>query len=275
MNKRILVLGDIIGKTGRRLLKDYLAKIKETESIFFTIANGENSAGGFGLTKKIMDELFALGVDCLTSGNHIWDKKDILPYMTEERRLLRPANYPVGVPGFGHNLFYKEGIKIGVINLQGRVFMKPIDCPFRIGDLIVEEMRRSTKNIIIDIHAEATAEKQAIGYYFAGRTTAVIGTHQHVPTADERILQEGTAYITDVGMVGGADSIIGNEIEDALKKLILQTPTHLNVSESNPRIFGVIVEFDAATGKAALIKRFVYPGPGQILCPEPNTATPD
>ncbi|MEO0226284.1 MAG: TIGR00282 family metallophosphoesterase [candidate division WOR-3 bacterium] len=257
MNKKILFLGDIIGKPGRQILKERLAKVKEEEGIFFTIANGENGAGGFGLTKKIMDEIFMLGIDCLTSGNHIWDKKDIIPHLSVETKLLRPANYPAGVEGFGYNIFEKEGIKLGVINLQGRIFMKPIDCPFRIGDIIVEEVSRQTKNIIIDFHAEATAEKQALGYYFAGRVTAVIGTHTHVPTADERILEGNTAYITDVGMVGGFDSIIGNRIEDALAKLILQKPTHLNVSEKDLRIFGVIVEFDADTGKALSIKRLI------------------
>ncbi len=262
MNRKVLFLGDIIGKPGRRVLKELLPKIKEEEDIFFTIANGENGAGGFGLTKQIMDEIFGLGIDCLTSGNHIWDKKDIIPHLGTELRLLRPANYPAGVEGFGYNIYEKEGIKIGVINLQGRVFMKPIDCPFRIGDIIVEELGRETKNIIIDFHAEATAEKQALGYYFTGRVTAVIGTHTHVPTADERILEGGTAYITDVGMVGGYDSIIGNRIEDALAKIILQKPTHLNVGERDLRIFGVVFEFDTETGKALSIKRL---GTGSTL----------
>ncbi len=259
MNKKILFLGDVIGKPGRQILKTCLPKIKDGAGIFFTIANGENGAGGFGLTKKIMDELFVLGIDCLTSGNHIWDKKDIIPHLGVERRILRPANYPPGVAGFGHNIFEKEGIKIGIINLQGRVFMKPIDCPFRTGDMLIEEIKKETNNIIIDIHAEATAEKQAIGHYFAGRVTAVIGTHTHVPTADERVLDGGTAYITDVGMVGGFDSVIGNQKDDALLKLILQTPTHLNVGQEDPRIFGVIVEFDTTTGKALTINRLVYP----------------
>lgn len=255
MTKKILFLGDVIGKPGRDILKQQLARLKEEQGIILTIANGENAAGGFGLTKKIMDELFGLGIDCLTSGNHIWDKKEIIEHLGTETRILRPANYPAGVEGFGSGVFEREGIRIGVINLQGRVFMKPIDCPFRVGDLIVEEMRKQTPVLIVDFHAEATAEKQALAYYLAGRVTAVIGTHQHVPTADERILEGETAYITDVGMVGGYDSIIGNRKEDALAKMILQRPGHLNVAEKDPRVFGVVIEFEPETGKAVSIKR--------------------
>ncbi len=264
MTKKILFLGDIIGKPGRDILKQRLAKIKEDEDIFFTIANGENGAGGFGLTKKIMDELFELGIECLTSGNHIWDKKDIIPYLGVERRILRPANYPPGVEGFGHHVFEKDGVKIGVINLQGRVFMKPIDCPFRGGDIIIEELRKQTGTIIVDFHAEATAEKQALGYYFAGRVTAVIGTHTHVPTADERVLEGGTAYISDVGMVGSFDSVIGNRKEDALVKMILQTPTHLNVEDKDKRISGAVIEFEPESGKAVSIRRLMVANPPEV-----------
>ncbi|MFQ6069391.1 MAG: TIGR00282 family metallophosphoesterase [Candidatus Aminicenantales bacterium] len=253
----ILFLGDIIGRPGRKALKQYLPRLIEKYSPSLIIANAENAAGGIGITEKVAQELFSQ-VNVLTSGNHIWDKKEAIEYIEREKRLLRPANFPPLNPGRGSFLFEDEkGIKIGILNLQGRVFMEPIDCPFRTADREIALMRESTSLIVVDFHAEATSEKQAMGWYLDGRVSAVIGTHTHVPTADERILPQGTAYITDVGMIGGYNSIIGIRREHALDRFLLARTQRLEPSKDG-LIFGALaVEIDRWTGRALGIEREV------------------
>jgi len=257
---RILFIGDIFGKPGRRLMQEKLPGLLGEYSIDFCIANIENSAAGFGVTPQIAEEILKTGVDVLTSGNHIWDKRQILPYLAGQPRLLRPHNYPKGVTGTGVYIGKaKDGTRVGVLNLQGRVFMTPIDCPFTVGLSAVEELRRETPVVVVDFHAEATSEKQGLGWYLDGKASAVLGTHTHVLTADERILPKGTAYITDIGMTGAHDSIIGSEPRLALDRFLLQTPNRLEPASGNLRITGAIIDIDAATGRARDIKRLNLP----------------
>jgi metallophosphoesterase (TIGR00282 family) len=255
---KLLFIGDIFGAPGREKVKKDLSGIIEKEDIFFTIAQGENLAGGIGITSATAKEMFDAGVDCITTGNHVWKHKEVLPYLDEEIRLLRPANFPAGVPGRGHYVFEKKGIKIGVLNLQGRVFMKPLDDPFKIGEKIVEEMGDDTKNIFVDFHAEATSEKRGLGFYFAGRVTGVLGTHTHVQTADEQIVDGKTAYITDVGMVGSTDSIIGNRKEEIIQHFVLSVPRKFVAAKENIVANCVIVDFDEKTGVATSITRYNF-----------------
>jgi metallophosphoesterase (TIGR00282 family) len=258
---RILFVGDVNGKPGRKALESYLAECSRKRVEFdFVIANVENAAGGFGLTKEISQKISAAGVDCQTSGNHIWDKKEIYPYFEAEPRLLRPANYPSGAPGFGYNLYSaKNGEKVAVVNLQGRIFMWNIDCPFKTIDAIINQISGETRIIIVDFHAEATSEKQAMGWYLNGRVSAVVGTHTHVQTADERILSEGTAFITDVGMTGPYDSVIGVEVDDALYRIVSGLPNRFTIAEGDVRLAAVILDIDPATGKASEIERIFRP----------------
>jgi metallophosphoesterase (TIGR00282 family) len=251
----ILFLGDIIGRPGRRALKRHLSSLVRKHSAAVVIANGENAAGGVGITDEVGRELLTQ-VDVLTSGNHIWDKKEAIDYLKKEPRLLRPANYPPENPGKGTHIFEAgSGQKLGVLNLQGRVFMEPIDCPFRIADKEVEELRALTPVIIVDFHAEATSEKQAMGWYLDGRVSAVIGTHTHVPTADERILPQGTAFITDVGMVGAYNSVIGIRRDQALKRFLTSRPQRFEPAKKGVFFSAVFVEVDNQTGKALSIQR--------------------
>jgi metallophosphoesterase (TIGR00282 family) len=255
---RLLFIGDIFGAPGREKMKTHLPGIIEKEDIFFTIGQGENLAGGIGITNATAKEMFDSGVDCITTGNHVWKHKEVLPYLDEEKRLLRPANFPEGVPGRGHYIYEKKGVTIGVLNLQGRVFMKPLDDPFKIGEKIVDEMRKDTRNIFVDIHAEATSEKRAIGLYFAGRVTGVLGTHTHVQTADDQIIDGRTAYITDVGMVGSSNSIIGNRKEEIIEHFVLSVPRRFVAAKENIVANCVIVDFDEKTGVAAEITRYNF-----------------
>jgi hypothetical protein len=255
---RLLFIGDIFGSPGRVKIKTHLPGIIEKENIFFTLAQGENLAGGIGITSATAKEMFDSGVDCITTGNHVWKHKEVLPYLDEETHLLRPANFPSGVPGRGQFVYEKKNSKIGVLNLQGRVFMKPLDDPFKIGERIVEELRKDTKNIFVDIHAEATSEKRALGLYFAGKVTAVLGTHTHVQTADEQIINGKTAYITDVGMVGSMDSIIGNRKEEIIEHLVLSVPRKFVAAKENIVANCVIVDFDEKTGAATAITRYNF-----------------
>jgi len=250
---RVLFLGDIIGRPGRKALKRYLPSLIEKYSPALLVANAENSAGGIGITEKVGQELLSQ-VHVLTSGNHIWDKREGLSYVEKEERLLRPANYPPRNPGKGSYLFETDkGAKIGILNLQGRVFMEPIDCPFRIAD---EELKRlDTSIVVVDFHAEATSEKQALGWYLDGRASAVIGTHTHVPTADDRILPQGTAYITDVGMVGGYNSVIGIRKDQALKRFLTARPHRFEPGKDGLVFSAVLVEIEVQTGKALKIQR--------------------
>lgn len=253
---RILFIGDIVGRPGRELVKRGLGAIVEHEAIDFVIANAENAAAGFGVTREIGDHLLEWGVDVMTSGNHIWDKKEALDYIGTEPRLLRPANYPAGVPGNGSYLARTRGGEtIGVINVMGRVFMLNIDDPFAVVVREIEAMRQRTRTIFVDFHAEATSEKIAMGWHLDGRVSAVIGTHTHVQTADERILPKGTAYLTDVGMTGPHDSIIGVEIEPSLGRFLNALPAKFETATANPRLHAVIVETDAQTGRATEIER--------------------
>ena len=257
---RIFLIGDIFGRPGRRLIESKLPELLREYEIDFCIANVENAAAGFGITPKIADELFQTGIDVFTSGNHIWDKRPIIPYMAGQPRLLRPHNYPKGVSGTGVYVGEtKKGERVGVLNLQGRTFMQPIDCPFNVGLAAVDEMKKETPVIVVDFHAEATSEKQALGWHLDGRVSAVVGTHTHVLTADERILPRGTAYITDIGMTGAHDSIIGSDPRLALERMLLQTPNRLEPGSDNLRITGAIADIDASTGRARGIERVNRP----------------
>jgi metallophosphoesterase (TIGR00282 family) len=253
---RILFIGDIVGRPGRELVKRGLPAIVEHHAIDFVVANAENAAAGFGVTREIGDHLLEWGVDVMTSGNHIWDKREALDYIGTEPRLLRPANYPAGVPGNGSYLARtRRGETIGVINIMGRVFMLSIDDPFAVVAREIEAMRQRTRTILVDFHAEATSEKIAMGWHLDGRVSAVVGTHTHVQTADDRILPKGTAYLTDVGMTGPHDSIIGVEIEAALSRFLTALPAKFETATANPRLHAVIVETDSQTGRATDIER--------------------
>lgn len=252
----ILLIADIMGKPGRWAVSQILPELKKIYQIDFTIANVENAAGGFGLTKEIAQKIHSYGVDCLTSGNHIWDRKDIYPYLNESLRILRPANYPPDVPGRGAALFdSKNHSKIGVINIQGKVYIKEIDCPFRIAEKEIEKLKKETKIIILDLHAEATSEKMALGWYLDGKVSAVLGTHTHVQTADEIILPQGTAYITDVGMTGPHDSVIGITKEDAIARFLTQIPRRFTLADRDIKFCGALVKIDPDSGKALSIER--------------------
>jgi 2',3'-cyclic-nucleotide 2'-phosphodiesterase len=251
----VLFVGDLIGRPGRNALAKSLPALTKKHKPTLVIANGENAAGGVGITEEIGKDLFGL-VDVLTSGNHIWDKKEALEYLPKEPRLLRPANYPPKNPGRGSVVVTDAGgVKIGVLSLQGRVFMEAIDCPFRTADAEIEKLHRETPVIIVDLHAEATSEKQALGWYLDGRVSAVIGTHTHVPTADERILPGGTAFITDVGMAGARNSVIGIKPEQAIEKFLTARPQRFEPQKGGLFLSAVYIEIDAATGRALSIVR--------------------
>lgn len=253
---KLLFIGDIVGRAGRKMLTEHLDRLIDRQMIDLVVANGENAAAGFGLTVGVLHELFAAGVDVVTSGNHIWDKREINDALERESRLLRPANYPPGLPGRGEGIFETSaGIKVGVLNLEGRVFMKNLDCPFRAADILVAELRKTTPIILVDFHAEATSEKQAMGYHLAGRVSAVIGTHTHVQTADERILPGGTGYLTDVGMSGSQDAIIGNQKEPALLRFLTQQPVRLEVAKKDPQLCAVLLTMDEQAGHCEHIER--------------------
>jgi metallophosphoesterase (TIGR00282 family) len=256
---RILFIGDIVGRPGRDLVRQGVAGLVDTHHIDLVIANAENAAAGFGITREIGDQLLDLGVDVMTSGNHIWDKKEALDYIGAEPRLLRPLNYPAGVPGNGSYVARtRDGVTVGVINAMGRVFMLNIDDPFARVLEEIDALRQKTRIIFVDFHAEATSEKIAMGWHLDGKVTAVIGTHTHVQTADERILPKGTAYLTDVGMTGPHDSIIGVEIEAALGRFLNALPARFETATANPRLNAVVVEADERTGHATDIERLSY-----------------
>jgi hypothetical protein len=257
---RILFIGDIVGKPGRHAIESILERVVSDFRIEFTIANGENAAGGMGITPAIAIDLLNLGVDVLTSGNHIWAKKEIIPFLDEEGRILRPANYPDRVPGHGAGVFHsKDGTKIAVLNLEGRVFMKNLECPFRVAEREILKLRKETQVIIVDFHAEATSEKMAMGWFLDGKVSGVLGTHTHVQTSDERILNEGTAYITDVGMTGPLASVIGIRKQVALERLLTQIPWKFDVATEEVHLQGVVIEADSETGKAGSIERIRVP----------------
>jgi len=253
---KILFIGDIVGKSGRHAISGLLRNIRKRHEIDLVIANAENASGGFGITPKVVGELLDNDIDLLTSGNHIWDKKEIIEWFDEERHLLRPANYPLENPGNGSVVVKTPvGEKVGVLNVQGRVFMNSLDCPFKIAIEEVKKLKEETKVIVIDIHAEATSEKMAMGWFFNGKVSAVVGTHTHVQTADEKILPEGTAYITDVGMTGAMDSVIGMKKEILIERFLTQRPKRFVVAKRNIQLNGVIIDIDSQTGKSTGIKR--------------------
>jgi 2',3'-cyclic-nucleotide 2'-phosphodiesterase len=255
----ILLIGDVVGRPGRELVRKGLRALIDIHELDFVIANAENAAAGFGVTKDIGDTLLESGIDVMTSGNHIWDKKEVIDYIKAEPRLLRPANYPAGVPGRGGYVAQAaDGRAVGVINAMGRVFMLAIDDPFATVLREIDAIRHRTRVIVVDFHAEATSEKIAMGWHLDGRVTAIIGTHTHVQTADERILPKGTAYLTDVGMTGPHDSIIGMEVEPSLARFLNGMPTKFEPASGNPRLNGVIVEADERSGLAKRITRISY-----------------
>jgi hypothetical protein len=254
---RVLFIGDIVGKPGRRAVREFLPSLISKLKIDLTIANCENAAGGFGITEKVAQELFSYGIEIMTSGNHIWDKKEAVGYIEKEDRILRPLNYPPSVPGRGSIILSVNGLKVAVLNLSGRVFMHHMDCPFRRVDEELEKLKDKASIVLIDFHGEATSEKIAFGYYVDGRVSAVIGTHTHVQTADEQILPGGTAYITDVGMTGPVHSVIGVEVKDIIEKFITQMPKKFNTAKGEAMFSGVIMEIDPASAKAKSIKRLL------------------
>jgi metallophosphoesterase (TIGR00282 family) len=257
---RVLFIGDVFGKPGRRLIQQKLHGLIQQLRIDFCVANVENAAAGFGITPEIADELLRSEIDLLTSGNHIWDKRAIVPYLNEQPRLLRPQNYPGSAPGTGVFIGNTRcGVRVGVLNIQGRVFMPTLDCPFTVGETAVERIRKETPVIVVDFHAEATSEKQAFAWYFDGRVSAVVGTHTHVQTADERLLPRGTAYITDLGMTGPYDSVIGSIPDLALERFIRQMPVRLEPAAGNPRLCGAVIEIDEQSGRAHSIVRVNVP----------------
>jgi metallophosphoesterase (TIGR00282 family) len=259
---RILFIGDIFGKPGRTIVRSRLSGLVEEHRPSLIVANAENSAGGFGLTPSICEELFDLGIDVLTAGNHVWDKREIIEYLESAaehppaRRVLRPANYPAGTPGTG---FYEgktgDGHAYAVLHLQGRVFMASNDDPFRTADRLLEKVK--ARVVVVDVHAEATSEKMALGWHLEGRVTAVIGTHTHVPTADERVLPKGTAYITDVGMTGPYDSVIGVQKELVLQRFLVGMPGKFEPATGDVRLCAVLIECDPETGRASSIRRLM------------------
>ncbi len=253
---RILFLGDIVGEPGRKGVSTMLPVLKEELRADFIIVNGENSAGGRGITPRIAISLMRAGAAVITTGDHIWDQKEIIPFLAEEPRVLRPMNYPPGVPGSGWIVLETKKCKVGVINLQGRVFMQPtLENPFPAVLECVESIRRETPVIFVDFHAEATSEKVAMGWHLDGKVSAVIGTHTHVPTADERVLPKGTAYLSDAGMCGPVDSVIGSEIEPVLSRFLTMMPARFGVGKGAVRVNGALVTIDPATGKAKSIER--------------------
>jgi metallophosphoesterase (TIGR00282 family) len=253
---KVLFIGDIVGAPGREAVSKLLPELKKEYALDFVVANAENAAGGSGITPRVAEELFGLGIDVLTSGDHIWKKREIFEIINQEERILRPANFPIGAPGRGFGLFKsKAGSKIGVINVNGRVFLEALECPFRTAKAAQEELSKETKVIIVDIHAEATSEKVALGWYLDSSVSAVLGTHTHIQTADERILAQGEAYITDVGMTGPYDSVIGRRIEDVLERFLSAVPVRFEVAKENIQLHGVVLDIDEHTGKARTIIR--------------------
>ncbi|HZK43601.1 MAG TPA: TIGR00282 family metallophosphoesterase [Syntrophomonadaceae bacterium] len=255
----ILVIGDVVGQPGRKVIRELLPGIQRKHDIEFTVVNAENAAGGRGLTKDVMEELLTSNIDVLTMGNHVWDNKDIFNFVDTEHRLVRPANYPDYCPGQGYHI-YKAGfnINVAVINLSGRVFLAPLDCPFRKLDEILASIEGEADIIIVDFHAEATSEKLALAYYADGRISALLGTHTHIQTADERILPEGTAYITDLGMTGPVDSILGMKKEIVIERFINQRPARFQVAKGAAQIQGVVLELDNDSLKVDKIYRVAH-----------------
>jgi metallophosphoesterase (TIGR00282 family) len=254
---KLLFIGDIVGQPGRRAVRDLLPKLREKHGLDVVVANGENSAGGSGITVKTAQEIFAAGVDVITSGDHLWDQKEVMELLASERRFVRPSNYPPGTPGQGSTLFQAEGRPpLGILNLQGRTFiMPPLDNPFPCALAEVERLRRATKVILVDFHAEATSEKLALARMLDGKVSAVIGTHTHVQTADEQIFPGGTAFLCDAGFTGPHESVIGRQIEPIIQRFLTGMPQKFEVAENRGLLQGAVVEIDEGTGRAVRIER--------------------
>jgi metallophosphoesterase (TIGR00282 family) len=255
----ILMIGDVFGEGGRAALVKLLPRLRRDHAADLAVVNVENAAGGFGVTPAIARGLLDQGVDVMTSGNHIWDKKEIIEYIGKENLLLRPANFPAGTPGVGWVTVKAGPHRVAVLNLMGRVFMNPIDCPFRTADAILPELRRETPIILVDMHAEATSESLAMGWYLDGRVSAVVGTHRHVQTADERVLPGGTAYITDLGLTGPTDGVIGVDRDQIIQRFLSQMPARFEPAKGPVALHGVVITIDPETGRASDIRRLRVP----------------
>jgi metallophosphoesterase (TIGR00282 family) len=259
-NINVLFIGDIVGEPGLKFLEENYNYLFETYNVNFCIANGENVAGGKGITKSEAKRIFDLGVGVITTGNHVWDNWQAKPLLSSTSMVLRPLNYPQGNAGFGYTVYkFNDKLNIGVINLQGRTFMQTIDCPFKAIDHALKMLSEKTNIVFVDFHAETTAEKIAMSHYLDGRVSALVGTHTHIQTADARIMPEGTAYITDVGMTGPYDSVVGLKKDIAIKRFTLQTPHKFELATDDVRICGVVINISLETGKANSIKSFTYP----------------
>jgi len=257
---KLLFVGDVMGKPGRRVLRTLLPRLVDRHQADYVVVNVENSAGGYGVNPEVLAELADLPIDCYTTGNHVWDKKEGVEILDREPRLLRPANYPDGNPGKGLHLGETAaGIPVATINLEGRVFMNSLESPFRVADRLLAGLAGKAKVVLVDFHADATSEKQALGFYLDGRVSAVLGTHTHVPTADDRILPQGTAFLTDVGMTGPYESIIGMRVDKVLKRFLLQTPSSFEVAKRDVRLAAAVIDVDESTGKARAIERLLVP----------------
>jgi hypothetical protein len=253
---KVLFIGDVVGRPGRQIVRRSLAKLHSETDFDLVVANVENAAAGFGVTPDVADKLFSYGIDVLTSGNHVWDKKDVMDYLIREPRLLRPLNYPPGCPGSGCYIARSRGnVPVAVVNLQGRVFMPAIDCPFQAADRALPSLKEQARVVLVDMHGEATSEKMAMAWHLDGKVAAVVGTHTHVPTADERILRGGTAYITDIGMCGAFDSVIGIDVKTSIPRFLTAIPTKFEVAKGDPWMNAVVIEVDSSTGHAQSIER--------------------
>ncbi|HOQ43011.1 MAG TPA: TIGR00282 family metallophosphoesterase [Smithellaceae bacterium] len=253
---KILFIGDIVGKPGRRAVKELLPSLVSGHDVDMVIANCENAASGFGITREVVEELYDSHIDVLTSGNHVWDKKEVMEFIDDYESLIRPANYPAGVPGAGSVLMpTASGQYVGVLNLAGRIFMHPVDCPFTVAKKEIERLKSRTSVIIVDIHAEATSEKRALGWYLDGEVSAVLGTHTHVQTADNEVLPNGTAYISDAGMTGPFDSVIGIKKDTIIERFLTQIPNRFDVAKNDVRLQGVVIDIDTQSGRANAIER--------------------
>jgi len=253
------MVGDVFGEPGRAALARLLPGLRQQHAIDFCVVNVENAAGGFGVTPPMARQFLAEGADVMTSGNHVWDKREIVEYIAKENLLLRPANFPLGTPGVGHVTVKCGPHKVAVLNLMGRVFMLPIDCPFRKADEVVPELRKDTPIVLVDMHCEATSESQAMGWYLDGRVSAVVGTHRHVQTADERVLPGGTAYITDLGMTGPTDGVIGVDRDLILQKFLQQMPVRFEPAKGPAALHGAVIVVDPDSGRASDIRRLRIP----------------
>ena len=251
----ILMVGDVFGESGRAAIAKHLPRLRQQHAIDFCVVNIENAANGFGVTPLIARQALEQGADVLTSGNHIWDKKEIVEYISKENLLLRPANFPAGTPGSGHITLKAGPHRVAVLNLMGRVFMNPIDCPFRKADELVPELRKETPIILVDMHAEATSESVAMGWHLDGRVSAVVGTHRHVQTADERVLPGGTAYITDLGLTGPTDGVIGVDRDQIIQRFLNQMPIRFETARGPAALHGVVIVVEPETGRATSIRR--------------------